>query len=65
MYQPCYLVEMQSCDQPEEPMENPSGNMRQDSWAFLLTTDLFERANQCPITRVDHWCTSACADANW
>ena len=34
-------------------MENPSGNARLDSWAFLLTTELFERVNQivaCPIT---------------
>ena len=36
--------------------------------AFLLATELFERANQivaCPITRAAHWRTSACADANW
>ena len=26
-------------------MENPCGNVRQDSGAFLLTTELFERAN--------------------
>ena len=38
-------------------MENPSGNVGLDSGAFLLTTELFERANQivaCPITRVVH-----------
>ena len=49
-------------------MENSSGNVRQDSGAFLLTTELFERANQivaCPIIRAAHWRTSACADANW
>ena len=36
---------------------NPSGNTRQDSGAFLLTTELFERANQivaCPITGAAH-----------
>ena len=40
-----------------------SRNVRQDSGAFLLTTELFERANQivaCPITRAAHWHTSAC-----
>ena len=34
-------------------MENPSGNIRLDSGAFLLMTELFECANQivaCPIT---------------
>ena len=50
------------------PTENPSGNVRQDSGAFLLTTELFERVNQIvarPITRAAHWRTSTCADANW
>ena len=38
-------------------MENSSGNVRQHSGAFLLTTELFEHANQivaCPITLVAH-----------
>ena len=46
--------------QPEKPSENPFGNVRQDSGAFLLTTELFEHANQivvCPIT----WPTCALA----
>ena len=49
-------------------MENPSGNVRQDSGAFLLTTELFESANQivaCPIPLATHWRTIACVDANW
>ena len=49
-------------------MENPSGKIRLDSWAFLLTIELFECANQiaaCPITPAAHWRTSACGDANW
>ena len=48
-------------------MESPSGNVGLDSGAFLLTTELFERANQivaCPITGAAHRRTSACADAN-
>ena len=48
--------------------ENPSGNVGLDSGAFLLTTELFGRANQivvCPIIRAAHWRPSACADANW
>ena len=59
---------VKSRDQPETPTENPSGNVRQHSGAFLLTAELFERANQivaCPITRAAHWRTSACEDANW
>ena len=54
-----------SRDQPEKPMENLSGNVRQHSGAFLLITELFERANQivaCPITRGP---TIAYVDANW
>ena len=34
-------------------MENPSGNARLDFGAFLIVTELFERANQivaCPIS---------------
>ena len=61
-------VACQSHDQPEKPTENPSGNVRQDSGAFLLTTELFECANQivaCPITWAAHLLTSACVDANW
>ena len=48
-------------------MESPSGNVGLDSGAFLLTTELFERANQivaCPITGVAHRRTNVCADAN-
>ena len=30
----------------KQPMENPPGNVGLDSGAFLLTTELFERANQ-------------------
>ena len=44
-------------------MESPCGNGL-DSGAFLLMTELFERANQivaCPITGV----APACVDANW
>ena len=55
-------------DQPDIPTESPSGNVGIDSGAFLLTTELFERANQivaCPITGAAHWRPSACADANW
>ena len=42
-----------SRDQPEVPMENPSGKVRLDSWPFLISRELFERASQvvaCPIT---------------
>ena len=49
-------------------MESLSGNVGLDLGAFLLTTELFERAKQivaCPITRAAHWRTSACMDANW
>ena len=37
-------------------MENPSGKIRLDSWAFLLTTELFECAQivACPITPAAH-----------
>ena len=30
-------------------MENPSGKIRLDSWAFLISTELFERANQIAV----------------
>ena len=49
-------------------MENPSGNVGLYSEAFLLTMELFERANQiatCPITQPAQWRPSACGDANW
>ena len=49
-------------------MENPSGNVGLYSGAFLLTTELFERANQiaaCPIARAAQWHPSTCGDANW
>ena len=49
-------------------MESLSGNVGLDSGAFLLTTELFECANQiaaCPITGAAHWCPTACGDANW
>ena len=48
-----------------KPTENPSGKIRLDSWAFLLTMELFERANQivaCPITPAAHQCPSTCVD---
>ena len=38
-------------------MESPSGNVRLDFGAFLISTELFGRANQivaCPITRAAH-----------
>ena len=43
--------------EPEKPTENPSGKVRLDSWAFLISTELFEPANQivaCPITPAAH-----------
>ena len=57
-------------DQLEKPTENPSGNVRLDFGAFLISMELFECANQivaCPITLVAHWCPSpiAYAYANW
>ena len=57
----------ESRDQPEKPTENPSGNVRLDSRAFLILTELFECANQIvpsQITRAAHWHPSACVDAN-
>ena len=41
----------------EKSKENPSGNVRLDFEAFLLMTQLFERANQivvCLITGAAH-----------
>ena len=58
----------QSCDQLDIPTESLSGNVGLNSGDILLTTELFERANQivaCPITGVAHWRPSACGDANW
>ena len=58
----------QSRDHPDIHTESPSGNVGLDSGGFLITTELFERANQivaCPITGTAHWHTSAYADANW
>ena len=49
-------------------MESPSGNIGLDSGAFLLTTELFERANHIvayPITGAAHWRPSACVAASW
>ena len=51
-------------------MENPSGNVRLDSGAFLILTELFERANQIVayvqlLGRLTGALYSACADANW
>ena len=49
-------------------MESPSGKIRLDSWAFLISTELFECSNQvvaCPITPAAHQCPSACVGANW
>ena len=49
-------------------MENPSCNVRLDFGAFLISTELFEHANQivaCPITQAAHWRPSTCGDANW
>ena len=48
-------------------MESLSGNVGFDSAAFLLTTELFEHANQivaCLITGAAYWHSSACVDAN-
>ena len=36
----------------EKHAENLSGKIRLDSWAFLLTTKLFERANQIVACRI-------------
>ena len=30
-------------------MENSSGKIRLDSWAFLISTELFKRANQIAV----------------
>ena len=50
-----YQSKKLSRDQPEKPTENPSGKVRLNSGAFLLTMELFEHANQivaCLITPV-------------
>ena len=38
-------------------MENPSGNVGLNSGAFLLTTELFEHANQIVVYPITRWPT--------
>ena len=59
-----------SRDQPDIPTESPSGNVGLDPGAFLLTTVLFERANQIAACPINYWGgplapPSTCGDANW
>ena len=49
-------------------MESLSGNVGLDSGAFLLTTELFQCANQIAACPINYWggplAPSTCGDAN-